>query len=73
MGAVKSAASNKTKAECRNCACFENDPALIEETYKGLSAMSSGFGSARDEDGLCNRHSLYLSARDSCPQFTKRS
>jgi hypothetical protein len=55
---------------CKNCAHFQNDPALIEKAYPGLTIMSSGFASVRDQDGLCNYNQLYLSARDSCPHFT---
>jgi hypothetical protein len=55
---------------CQNCAYFQNDPALIEEAYPGLTGMSSGLASVRDKDGFCNNHQLYLSARDSCPGFT---
>jgi len=58
---------------CQNCAWFQNDPAIIEEVYRGLRAMSSGFASVRDRDGFCNYHQLYLSARDSCPQFCSGS
>jgi hypothetical protein len=54
---------------CQKCAYFQNDPALVEETYRGLTVMSSGFASVRDRDGFCNYHQLYLSARDSCPHF----
>jgi hypothetical protein len=54
---------------CQQCVHFQNDPALIEEVYPGLTAMSSGFASVRDRDGFCNYHQLYLSARDNCPQF----
>ena len=61
--------AGKSGAVCKNCANFQNDPALIEESFPGLSVMSSGFASVRDQDGLCNYHQLYLSARDSCPQF----
>jgi hypothetical protein len=60
-------------AMCRKCACFQNDPAFIEETYRGLKIMSSGFASVRDQDGFCSYHELYLSARDSCPHFMPRS
>jgi hypothetical protein len=55
---------------CRKCAYFQNDPALIEETYRGLTILSSGFASVRDQDGFCDYHHLYLSARDSCRCFT---
>jgi hypothetical protein len=54
---------------CQECAYFQNDPALIEQVYRGLTAMSSGFASVRDQDGFCLCHQLYLSARDSCPSF----
>jgi hypothetical protein len=59
-------------ASCRNCAHFENNPAVIEKTYPGLTVMSSGYASVRDKDGLCNYNQLYLSAWDSCPGFTLR-
>jgi hypothetical protein len=55
---------------CQNCACFQNDPVIIEAVYPGLTAMSSGFASVRDQDGFCDYHQLYLSARDGCPHFT---
>ena len=58
---------------CQNCAYFQNDPALIEETYPGLKVMSSGFASVRDRDGVCDYNQLYLSARDSCPHFVPRT
>ena len=57
---------------CQNCAHFQNDPALIEKAYPGLTIMSSGFASVRDKDGICNFNQLYLSARDSCPHFSAR-
>jgi hypothetical protein len=59
-----------SKAICQNCAHFQNDPALIEKAYPGLTIMSSGYASVRDKDGLCNYNQLYLSARDSCPHFS---
>ncbi|HVY73346.1 MAG TPA: hypothetical protein VG890_00860 [Puia sp.] len=63
---------NSGPAACQQCAYFRNDPALIEEAYPGLKIMSSGYASVRDKDGFCNYHQLYLSARDSCPDFTPR-
>jgi hypothetical protein len=65
--------NSRSGASCRNCAHFQNDPALIEESYRGLTAMSSGFASVRDRDGFCNDHQLYLSARDSCTRFAPRT
>ncbi|MES1181221.1 MAG: hypothetical protein ABUL44_00345 [Flavobacterium sp.] len=60
-------------AKCLHCACFQNDAALIEETYPGLTAMSSGFASVRGWDGFCNHHQTYLSAEDYCHQFILRN
>ena len=67
--APSAAAPGAPGPSCQNCAHFENDPALIEAVYPGLTAMSSGFASVRDRDGFCNYNQLYLSARDSCPHF----
>jgi hypothetical protein len=58
---------------CQNCAWFQNDPAVIEETYRGLAVMSSGFASVRDRDGFCNLNQLYLSARDHCSHHLPRT
>jgi hypothetical protein len=58
---------------CQQCEHFQNDPAIIEKAYPGLTIMSSGFASVRDQDGLCNYNEIYLSARDSCPNFTPRT
>jgi hypothetical protein len=57
---------------CRDCTHFQNDPVCIEKSDPGLTAMSSGFASVRDQDGFCNYNQLYLSARDICPHFAPR-
>jgi hypothetical protein len=57
---------------CEGCKWFQNDPLLIEAIYPGLTSMSSGFASVRDRDGICQHHQRYLSARDSCEQFSPR-
>jgi len=54
---------------CGQCNHFKNDPAFIEAVYPGLTAMSSGYASVRNQDGLCSRHEIYLAASDSCPHF----
>jgi len=61
-----------TGETCQRCIHFENNPAVIEKTYPGLTAMSSGYASVRHRDGLCSRNDIYLSAGDSCPHFTAR-
>jgi len=55
---------------CGNCAYFRNAPREIEAAFPGLSAMSSGSASVRAQDGLCDRHGVYLSYRDTCGDFT---
>ncbi len=57
---------------CQQCAHFQNEPAHVEEAYRGLTVFSSGFASVRDQDGFCEYNQLYLSARDSCPHFAPR-
>jgi hypothetical protein len=69
MNIFKSIQINRTRPGCQDCVHFQNDPAYIEAVYPGLTAMSSGFASVRDRDGVCNYHQLYLSARDSCSQI----
>ena len=70
LNAVQLNNSGNSGPACQNCSHFKNDPAHIEDAWHGLTAMSSGFASVRDRDGFCNRHQLYLSARDSCPDIT---
>jgi hypothetical protein len=66
---IKRGNSEKT---CQQCAHFQNDPSIIEAAFPGLTIVSSGFASVRDQDGLCDYNQLYLSAHDSCPHFTSR-
>jgi hypothetical protein len=57
---------------CILCVHFNNDPKLVEESYPGLTVMSSGFASVRDVDGFCNCRQVYLSGRDICEEFEAR-
>jgi hypothetical protein len=72
MNIFKSIQLGNSGPSCQQCVHFQNDPALIEEVYPGLTVMSSGFASVRDRDGFCNCHQLYLSGRDSCEEFSER-
>ena len=56
-------------AACRDCRHFTNDPEAIERHYKGLTAMSSAYGSTRAADGICARRDLHVTAGDGCAQF----
>ena len=55
--------------ECRSCAHFQNDPQEIERQLRGLTSMSSGYGSVRADDGLCLRHDWLCRASAVCPDF----
>jgi hypothetical protein len=57
------------RGTCRACRHFRNDPAHLEAVFKGLSSLGSAYASVRGEDGICERHERYLSARASCPDF----
>jgi len=57
-------------ARCETCKHFRNDPAYIEEAFRGLTSFSSGYASARADDGLCTKHDLYLSADCTCPHYS---
>jgi len=72
MEIFKSISLRNSGPVCEKCMHFQNDPALIEEAYPGLTVMSSGFASVRHRDGFCNYKQLYLSAGDSCPSFASR-
>ncbi len=66
---------DKATAEhrCGHCKHFCNDPAMIEATFQGMSAMCSGHASVRANDGLCDRHGVYLSFRDTCSDFATKT
>ena len=54
---------------CGRCVHFRNDRAYLEAAMPGLSSLSSGDASVRADDGVCERHDRYLSARASCADF----
>lgn len=54
---------------CRECKYFNNDPAWLERVLPGLNALSSAYGSARGEAGICNKRDLYLSPIKKCKYF----
>jgi hypothetical protein len=56
---------------CETCQHFRNDPAYIEAAFRGLTSFSSGYASARADDGLCTYHDLYLSADCYCPHYVR--
>ena len=61
------------QGRCGTCAHFCNDPAFLETVFKGLTSMSSGYGSTRGDDGICLLHDRHLSARASCAKYSAAS
>jgi hypothetical protein len=54
---------------CGNCRYFRNDAAYLESLFAGLTSLSSAYGTARSNDGVCLRHDLYLRAEAFCGEF----
>jgi hypothetical protein len=54
---------------CRDCKYFNNDPAWLERAFPGLNALSSAYGTARGEAGVCSKRDLYLSPIKKCKYF----
>lgn len=57
---------------CLHCRHFRNAPGYLEDVFKGLPSLSSGYASVRKDDGVCLEHDLYLSAMASCERFAAR-
>lgn len=54
---------------CRDCKYFNNDPGWLEQVFPGLNALSSAYGTARGEAGICNKRDIYLSPVQKCKYF----
>ena len=52
--------------QCNTCRHFNDNPEQIERTFPGLAILSSGRGSVRAQDGLCDHHGLYLPGNAEC-------
>ena len=57
---------------CGNCRHFEDDPAVLEELFKGIGALSSTRGDSRGNAGVCKLKDRYLLPVHSCPDFTPK-
>ncbi|MDD5167698.1 MAG: hypothetical protein PHN75_02695 [Syntrophales bacterium] len=57
---------------CRNCGHFNNDPAMLEDLFRGINALSSVRGSSRGDGGICKLHDRYLLPVHSCSDFARR-
>jgi hypothetical protein len=73
MMRLMSNATPQALRQCRTCRHFRNDAAFLEAAFAGLTSMSSGYGSVRADDGICQRHDRYLGAHASCADYEGRS
>ncbi len=64
--------TTELRARARYAACvhFRDDADFIEQALPGLGALSSARGSVRVDDGICQRHDQFVSARGGCGEFT---
>lgn len=54
---------------CFQCRHFRNSPEYLETVFKGMTSLSSAYGSVRVEDGICELKDLYLAANRCCESF----
>ena len=67
-----SAQTPPAQTQCSQCRHFRNDAKYLEIAFRGLTSLSSAYGSTRSDDGICVRHDRYLSARSFCPDFSQQ-
>jgi hypothetical protein len=60
------------QGQCGNCEHFNNDPAVLEEYFKGIGSLSSVRGCSRGDAGICSFHDQYLLPVHSCSDFTRK-
>ena len=60
-------------ASCRQCRFFTGEPAALEQAIPGLNILSSAFGSARADTGLCRRRDVLLVPAPACADFQSRA
>jgi hypothetical protein len=60
------------QGQCGNCDHFNNDPAVLEEYFKGIGSLSSVRGCSRGDAGICKLHNLYLLPVHSCSDFVRK-
>jgi hypothetical protein len=57
------------RSQCGDCEHFNNDPAMLEEYFKGIGSLSSVRGCSRGDAGICSFHNQYLLPVHSCQDF----
>jgi hypothetical protein len=66
--------SSPAGLNCNQCRHFINNPEILEEELKGLTILSSAYGSTRANAGICQKLSLFLEPvmATECGQFEPR-
>lgn len=59
----------KPRHYCYQCRHFRNSPEYLESVFKGLTSLSSAYGSVRVDDGICLINDRYLAANRCCEHF----
>lgn len=54
---------------CRNCRHFLANGHELERMFPGLAVLSSGYGAARADTGLCRRHEVMGRSDGTCAEF----
>lgn len=54
---------------CASCRWFEADPDALEAALPGLTILSSAYGSARADAGLCEKRGWFLSEKEWCEAY----
>jgi hypothetical protein len=61
-----------THPSCGACRHFDNASSAIERSCRGLTALSSAYGSTRGDDGICSLRDLHVSVADRCVDLKNR-
>jgi hypothetical protein len=69
LPATDACSTAAAKGSCGSCRHFCNNTAYLEAAIPGLAGLSSGAASMRADDGLCQLHDRYPSARACCANF----
>jgi hypothetical protein len=62
-----------TDWHCGACVHFSDDPRALEQTFVGMTILSSAWGDTRGDQGLCKLHDRFLQPVMRCPAFVGRA
>jgi hypothetical protein len=59
-------------ASCRECLHFEDDPQRLEQLWPTILILSSTYGAARGDSGVCRLRDLFQLPEPGCGEFERR-